>query len=182
MGYEKASLRAIAGKTGMTSAGLYRHFKDKEEMFAVLVEPALKKLRDCMSEHEREEYDRLRKRDLDSIFADNMETHLFETVVYPNFDAFKLLLCRSAGTRYENFVDRLVMTKVKTALAFLKHARSMGLPVRDVEERELHLLITAYVTALTESVVHDFTPEQTCHYLQTHQAFFRPGFRAVLGI
>ncbi|MCR4820215.1 MAG: TetR/AcrR family transcriptional regulator, partial [Elusimicrobiales bacterium] len=41
-GFKNASTRAIASRAGITSGGLYRHFKDKEDMFASLVEPALK--------------------------------------------------------------------------------------------------------------------------------------------
>lgn len=43
-GFEKASMRSIAQAAGITSAGLYRHFADKEAMFAALVEPLLDEL------------------------------------------------------------------------------------------------------------------------------------------
>ena len=38
-GYEGASVRSIGLRAGMTSAGLYRHYADKEAMFDSLVEP-----------------------------------------------------------------------------------------------------------------------------------------------
>ncbi|NCC66585.1 MAG: TetR/AcrR family transcriptional regulator [Clostridia bacterium] len=44
-GFEKASMRTIAELAGMTPAGLYRHFTDKEEMFAALVQPTLDAIR-----------------------------------------------------------------------------------------------------------------------------------------
>lgn len=43
-GYEKASIRTIAAAAGITSAALYRHFADKEAMFAALVQPTLDEL------------------------------------------------------------------------------------------------------------------------------------------
>lgn len=181
-GFEKASMRSIAQKAGMTSAGLYRHFQDKEEMFASLVEPAISQLQEYLARHEEEEYHRLRKGDMDSIWTDDIETCPFRDVIYPNFRAFKLILCRSAGTRYERFVEGIVMLEEETTLRFLDSVRSQGLPTCDVRRKELHLLITAYITALTESVAHDFTLEETLHYIKTHQAFFKPGFRNVLGI
>ena len=38
-GYAKASLKNIAEKVGITSAGIYRHFPNKEAMFTAMVEP-----------------------------------------------------------------------------------------------------------------------------------------------
>ena len=43
-GFEKASMRSIAKKSGVTAGALYKHFAGKEEMFNALAEPVYKKL------------------------------------------------------------------------------------------------------------------------------------------
>ena len=40
-GYEKASLNRVSSKVGITTAGLYKHFKNKEDMFYCLVKDTL---------------------------------------------------------------------------------------------------------------------------------------------
>ena len=40
-GYEQASLNRVSAKVGITTAGLYKHFKSKEDMFYYLVKDAL---------------------------------------------------------------------------------------------------------------------------------------------
>ena len=40
-GFEQASMRNIASAIGMSAAGLYRHFKDKEDLFDALIEPLM---------------------------------------------------------------------------------------------------------------------------------------------
>ena len=40
-GYEKASLNRVSTKVGITTAGLYKHFKNKEDMFFCLVKDTL---------------------------------------------------------------------------------------------------------------------------------------------
>ena len=42
--------------------------------------------------------------------------------------------------------------------------------------------MTAYTNALFEVVVHDFTKEESLHYLDTMHQFFIPGWRAILGL
>lgn len=51
-----------------------------------------------------------------------------------------------------------------------------------VNAKELHLLLSAYVTALFEVVIHDFSKEDAVYYLGTLKRFFTPGWRAILGL
>ena len=50
-GFQEASIRSIAARAGMTSAALYRHFRDKEDMFAALVEPAVQEMSTWLDGH-----------------------------------------------------------------------------------------------------------------------------------
>ena len=92
------------------------------------------------------------------------------------------LNCCSSGTKYENFIHDFVVLEQKETLQFMEAARKCGVPVRTIDERELHLLLSAYSTALFEVVVHDFTKEEAAHYLTTLRQFFYPGWRTVLGL
>lgn len=40
-GYDRASMRSIARKSGMTAGNLYRYFKNKEELYSFFVEPII---------------------------------------------------------------------------------------------------------------------------------------------
>ena len=181
-GFDKASIRAIAAAAGMTSAGLYRHFADKEAMFAALVEPALTEFRGLFTVLKARDYELLDKGALDAMWEEGSDLAGFLDLIYRHFDAFKLLVCCSEGTRYEHFVHEYVMIEQKETLAYLGEARRRGIPVKDIRPEELHLLLSAYAVAIFEVVVHDFTHEDAQHYLKTLQAFFTPGWRAVLGL
>ena len=181
-GFEKASIRAIAAAAGMTSAGLYRHFADKEAMFAELVEPLLQEFRGLFDVFKTRDYELLERGLLDTMWEDGADLAAFLDLIYRDFDAAKLLICRSQGTRYEYFIHDFVMEEQKETLAYLDEARRRGVPVKDIRPEELHLLLSAYASAISEVVVHDFTREEAQHYLTTLQTFFYPGWRAVLGL
>ena len=181
-GFERATMREIAAAAGITAAGLYRHFADKESMFAALVEPVLEKCDQWYAKHKDEDYKYLEQGDLEAMWYRGTELNMMLDLVYDNFAVFKLLLCRSEGTKYANFLHDFVTLEQKETLAYLEAARQKGVPVRDIKPEELHLLLTAYTGALFEVVVHDFSREDAIHYLKTLEEFFTPGWRTVLGL
>lgn len=181
-GFEKASIRSIAARAGMTSAGLYRHFTDKEDMFAALVEPTLKICLDRFAVEKARDYELLEQNRIDEMWGKAPTIMALIDLIYANFDAFKLLVCRSEGTRYADFVHEFVMMEQQETLAYMEAARKNGIPVKEVDPKELHLLMSAYSAALFEIVVHDFNKAEAEHYIQTLLTFFVPGWRAVLGL
>lgn len=180
-GFEKASIRSIAEAAGMTSAGLYRHFLDKEAMFASLVEPALEALRKMVESHTAHSYELISTGDLSSMWGEPNGLTLLLDIIYDHFDAFKLLLRCSAGTRFERFFDDIVEMEEKETLRYIETLRERGIPVNNIVPEELHLLLNAYCSAVFEVVVHDFPREEAKHYVATLQRFFNPGWQAFLG-
>lgn len=181
-GFAQASMRNIAAKVDMSAAGLYRHFADKEALFAALVEPAVTACQNWYQCHKEKDYRLLDENDLDSMWENDTELEMVLEIIYPYFSEFKLLICCSDGTKYESFLHDFVMLEQEETIAFMEEAKRRGISVKEVRTEELHLLMSAYVTALFEIVVHDFTREDAIHYLSTFQAFFYPGWRVILGL
>lgn len=181
-GFEKASMRSIADAAGMTSAGLYRHFTDKEAMFTALVQPLLSQLDEAYDSLKEADYRHLEENDLERMWKENKEISYLLDLIFEYYDEFKLLICRSAGTSHEDFVHDFVMREQRETLAFLEAAKARGIPVNEIRPQELHMLLSAYISAIFEIVNHDFTREDASHYLETLKKFFYPGWRAVLGL
>ena len=179
-GFQNASTRSIAARAGITSGGLYRHFRDKEDMFAALVEPAIQEMNAWMDAHVRRGYAGARSGDYGAMWQDT-EIDMIREVVYPNWDAFRLILCCSQGTRYENFVDDLVKEHQVIMLDVLEELRTKGMPVKDISEEELHILMSAYTTAMFEPVMHNYPLEKAMHHLKTIEQFFMPGWHRLMG-
>jgi AcrR family transcriptional regulator len=181
-GFEKASMRTIASEAGISAAGLYRHFADKEAMFEALLEPLFQKFEVSFQKQRERDYAFLENNSLDDMWKEPADLSLFMELVYGNYEEFKLLVCCSQGTRHGDFIHDFVTMEQKETLEFLEAARSRGISVKEMVPKELHLLLSAYYTAVFEVVVHDFSKEEAKHYLDTLQMFFYPGWRAVLGL
>ena len=179
-GFQNASTRSIAARAGITSGGLYRHFKDKEDMFAALVEPALAEFKTWLEAHVSNGYEGVQSGNYDLMWC-NSEIDIMREVVYPNLDAFRLLLCCSQGTRYEHFIDELVKEHQTIMFSMFNDLRAQGIPVKDISEDELHILLSAYTTALFEPVAHNYPLEKAMHYLRIIADFFLPGWHNIVG-
>lgn len=181
-GFANANLREISKNAGITTGSLYRHFQDKEALFAALVEPVLEEFHKQADALKDRDYELMEQGNLDAMWENSPALDMLLDMIYQNFDEFKLLVCCSERTPYAGFIHDFVMMEQRETLAFLDAARDRGVPVKDILPEELHLLLSAYSSAIFEVVVHDFSHEAAQHYLGTLQAFYNPGWRAVLGL
>ena len=178
-GFEKASMRRVGERCGLTAAGLYRHCRDKADLFDLLVAPAVGQLNAWMEDH-LARYLTAVQEDGALQWKDSW-IDMMREVVYPQVEDYHLLLTCSSGTKYENFLHDLTQTSQEKILLYLPVLRQIGLAIRDISPRELHLLFSAYVTALFEPVIHRYSLDESMQCLETVEAFFLPGWKALFG-
>ena len=181
-GYEGASIRSIGARAGMTSAGLYRHYADKEAMFEAMVSPLVEEMKKWLKNHTSKKYDLVENASSgDNLFGESF-IDLIRNVILPRKKEFILLMTCSGGTKYENFIHDLTNDNQKEFLDALKFLKEKGYPVKVIKEEELHFLLSAYLTACFEPIIHDYDDKEIDEYLNLMQEFFMPGWLKVMGI
>ena len=180
-GFENASMRRIAANAGITASGLYKHFPNKEEMFAFLVQPMLDEFLELYRCKEREEKDAIERVGASAAFQ-NEDAVYAMAFIYDHLDEFRLLVCCSQGTRYENYAHRLAEMEEESSLRFIEVLRRRGDHVPEFDRREFHLLVSSNVEAVLQPLRHDFTLEEAMHYAQTINTFFAKGWKWLCGI
>ena len=178
-GFEGASMRRIGARAGMTAAGLYRHCRDKADLFRELVAPAVERIQTWLEAHIARNYDALEAGRV-NLWQDS-EIDMMREIIYPNMEEYRLLLTRAQGTIYETFLHELVEQHQADMLRFWPALRARGYPAREIDPKELHLLLSAYTTALFEPVIHGYTREEALRCLKTLEVFFLPGWQQLLG-
>jgi len=176
-GFANASLRRIAVASGMSASGMYKHFKSKEDMFGELVKPAyvdfLNIFRDGIDyDYEKESVENLKK-----MMLEGSEVSLIINYVYENFDAFKLVICKSTGTKYENFIEELAKIDEQGTIKFMEALKKKGVLINDFDREEFHMLAVTYATAMFKPVEFDFSKEKAAHYAKTLDDFFAPSWK-----
>ena len=177
-GYEKASLNRIARKVGITTAGLYKHFNGKEDMFGFLVKDTLDDL-----EH-------LQKAGLEDMnsdasgidpFGDEWIKQLVD-FIYDHFEGMKLLICYSTGSRYESFEEDLIRSEEESNKQYAQLLKDSGHSVRTLTDMQWHLLSTEYVHLLFEMVRHDLSKNEAIKHMDFVKSLLYPGWKEIFGI
>ena len=179
-GFEKASMRSIGKRCGLTAAGLYRHCRDKEDLFDQLVSPSVERLNTWLEVHV-DRYLKSVESSREPIWRDSW-IDMMREVVCPYMEDYHLLVAKSKGTRYEDFLHDLTENGQIQFMSYFPLLRELGYPVWDIKPAELHLLLSAYTTALFEPVIHRYPPEDALRCLDTVEAFFLPGWKKLMGL
>ena len=179
-GFTDASMRRIAAAAGMSASGLYKHFASKEEMFSALVEPAYQGLLALFRQEAGDQEQCIGTGDL-SVWETGQDAKLAVAYIYDHLDAFRLIICRSQGTKYETFLHDLAVLEEEMTLSFMEVLKNQGVKISDFSERELHLLTTANVNAVFQTIEHNFTREEAMHYADTLDRFFSKGWKEFFG-
>lgn len=180
-GFKDASLRGIVKEAGFTQGAFYGYYPDKAALFDALVSEAADGLMEQFKAAQQAHYDLIpedrpaQSRDLSTNYLNQ-----FIGYIYDNFDAFKLIVCCSDGTRYATYIHELVEIEVTQTEKYYQQLRQLG-KLEGTVSRDLHHMITsAYFTAVFETVAHDMTREQAVGYVNELATFFNCGWDGLL--
>ena len=150
-------------------------------VFSFFSESSAEGLMALYRQEETEEREALKAGTVTEKWQSGGEARLAMTYIYDHLDAFRLLICKSKGTRYEGLLHDLAAEEEKTTMAMMDLLKANGVHVNEVDSREFHLLVTANVNAVFQAVEHDFTRDEALRYADTLDRFFAKGWQAFFG-
>ncbi|WP_369283574.1 TetR/AcrR family transcriptional regulator [Oscillibacter sp. GMB15532] len=182
-GFLKANMRDIAATAGVTTGALYRYYTDKEALFEELVE----KPSHVFAERYRERQRSFAAQSLDKQLQNmpeitDHESDWMMAYLYDHFDAFKLIACCSAGTRYEHYIDTLIEIEAEAGHQLIDRMRANGLPAQALDDGLIHILSGALFNGMFETIRHDMPREKAAKYMESLRDFYSAGWFKVLGI
>ena len=123
-GFKNASLRGIVKEAGFTQGAFYGYYPDKAALFDALVSEAADGLMEQFKAAQQAHYDLIpedrtaQSRDLSTNYLNQ-----FIGYIYDNFDAFKLIVCCSDGTRYATYIHERVEIEVTQTEKYYQQLR-----------------------------------------------------------
>ena len=139
--FNSASLRNIVKTAGVTTGAFYGYFSGKEALFVALVEEHAKAIMNIFMSAQ-EDFEKLPEEEKANHMRVESRTSLSKIVdyIYEHFDEFKLIICKSEGTSYENFIHNMVEIEVEETYQFIDALRSQGKDVPNIEKAVCHMM------------------------------------------
>ena len=180
-GFKDASLRKIVAEAGFTKGAFYGYYPDKAALFEALVSEAADGLIEQFKAAQDAHFDLIpENKTSESRELSTKYLLHFVNYIYDYFEEFKLVLCCSKGTKYENYIHELVELEVSRTEKYYAILKEKGKITGSVSHDLHHMITSAYFTAVFETIVHDMSREQAIEYVEELAIFFNSGWEGLL--
>lgn len=149
-GYNKASLRNICSKAGMTTGALYFFFENKEDLYEEITGSAKNELKNLIIKHIAEDKEAMESiTDINQMFEDHSsEADMFIECIYRNYDSFMLILSGSKEGEYEALIDEFVKLTESSSTELMKSSKLFN-PDPFMSHWIAHTIVDSFVHVVT---------------------------------
>ena len=182
-GYMQASLRNICKNAGVTTGALYFFFKDKEDVFASLVEEPLHGLYEIMKNHYSLEIGSVEggvEKSLE-MHEDLDDAKAAIHYMYQYYDEFQLLLTKAQGSRYASCVDQFVNITEHHYRMVADQYTNM-LQIARVEDYIIHWMAHMHIDTFVHMLTHEKSEEAALSHIEASVKYMISGWFGMLGI
>lgn len=182
-GFSKASLRSIAASINVTTGAIYKYYRDKEALFEAIVKEPADILEKTYMEQQEAFADMPVENQLKEIHNVSLEGfNWMIDYIYENYDAFKLIICCSNNTKYENYIERLIDIEVKSSYHLINNMQKKHLLEQSIDDKLIHIVVTTYFYGMFEVIAHDISKNDAVLYISQLKEFYEAGWFRLLGI
>ena len=184
-GFEKAQVGEIAKSAKVTTGAIYRHFKNKEELFFALIEDVYKYtlnvVEDAENRSESADYKLRLQADENFVIGELFsEVMHFVNYMYQHFDEFKLIFECSKGSRVENFIEEIVERYTTKDMKLMYSTVEKEKINAKITEFEVHVITKGYITSLCECIIHNIPHDDAGEYIKSIVAFQYYGWQGLM--
>lgn len=170
-GFHDASLRRISAVSGVSTNSIYTRFGDKAGLFEAIVKDAADGLMNIYLEGIGKVAD---APDMEYVITEG--TELVIEYIYQHKSEFELIFCKSAGTEYETYFDRLAAIEETYYKAF---ARQFSKENHKVDDFFIHVYCRTGWQYVYELITHGKTYEEAKKYMEDVGVFNFAGWKAI---
>lgn len=182
-GFQKASLRSIAASVNVTTGAVYKYYENKEALFDALVKKPADELYELYRSYNEDFSDQDMSEQLSEL-SDGIEddTDGILGFVYQNYDAFKLIACCSQGTKYADYVERLIEIEAKSSLRLIRLMQQDGRISADFDEQLVHIISGTLFNGVFDIISRNEPIETAQEHIHILKEFYSAGWYKILGI
>lgn len=180
-GYLEASIRRIAEKANTSAKSIYTRFSSKEGLFEYFVKEQADYFIQGVTQNLTEFSSHSKEVQIEGREENgNALSNTLLDYVYDNFDVFYLIVCKSKGTNYENFIEELAALETKYTLRYMTAIGTEKANLPKVTEEFVHMMSRSFFEGFFEMVRHGFKREKAREHIEKLILFHNGGWEKFL--
>lgn len=177
-GYNNASLRIIASKCHITATAIYRHFKNKEEIFEAVIEPFINYFKEITKYIEDTDNEYLKNRNVSEIWDFEHNGSFHYNLLFGKYNDLVKLIVREKKAWLKNYI---VTYEFDSTLKYLNQMKNSGYKINDFNLISFRLLLDSYLEAYLNLLDQELKKEDVFIICNEINDFYTVGFRKLLG-
>lgn len=172
-GFQKASVHKIAEKAGVTTGAIYTRYKNKDALFASLLQNFFETMRTLFTPI-AEEYEKAKRsaQPEDILRAINAEEQVYFRLLTEHYDECTLFFSRSDGSSVETTLNELMQQKTEQTVAFFRSVYGKA-----PNEDAIRLLIGSHFWYFRQLLNEHLEEDRMFACLRSILDFFNAGWR-----
>jgi len=175
-GFERASIRNIAFRAGVSKSNIYNYFKNKDDLFVSILKPTMEKIQQAVDSKLTEYVNGHAQEYIESGQSEIVDAAM--KFVFDNRDECILLMYRADGSSYANFTEYIKDIYTDILTSWLNAVEKGG----EVSRLFLEAVASFYVNTIGEIIIKNKKPAEAMQYLKEFQPFMHGGWKAVLDL
>ncbi len=172
-GFIGASLKEISENAGVTTGAIYKRYSGKEELFIDVVKPAVKIFDEVIEYYFKINEKRKSENRMKESFSESLRNlELIIKKVYEKKELAMILLAKSDGTIYSNFIHDFIENNFSSTYEFMEELEKEGMCELKISYMEYHILLTSYWMSIFEIIIHDFSLDEALDFAEKIDVFF----------
>ena len=162
---------------------MYRHFKDKDSFFCALVDDAIETTKKVVFLADSDNHANLTSSHMqEHIDSEKESTEKFLDYMYAHFDAFTLLLTKSAGSTREGFQEEICELYTENCKRTFDLMYEHKIATKHVSQMTIHFMASTVINAFCDIILHNMPKKDALEYISDIIEFTESGMYALLGI
>lgn len=177
-GYNNASLRNIASKCHISATAIYRHFKDKEEIFNAVIEPFIKYFNDIIKYIESTDNEYLKNEKVSEIWNFEHDGSFQYNLLFGKYNDLVKLIVKERKSWFKDFI---VNYEYDATIKYINNMKKEGYKIKDFNLISFRVLLDSYLEAYLNLLYKELKKEELFNICEEINSFYTIGFRNLLG-
>ncbi len=177
-GYNNASLRNIAVKCHISATAIYRHFKNKEEIFNAVIEPLITYFNKMANYVETKDIDFFNNDNLDEMWKFEHDGGFQLKLLFGKYNDLVKLIVKE---RKAWFKELIINYEYDATIRYINKMKDKGYEIKKFSLISFKVLLDSYLEAYLNLLDFNLEKEELLKIGNEINEFFTIGFRNLLG-